>query len=371
MSSEFNFGKANEKQIEAITTVDGPVLITAGPGTGKTFTLVKRAVYLIQECGIKPENIMMATFTEKAAKELIARITDELDKNNIEINLNEMYIGTFHSICLRILKEHLEFTRISNNFRTMDDFDCVYMVYKELSRFEEIPGINDILSKYGKPISGKWNRAKRICNVYVQKLSEELINNNDIAKLKNDSNPKIITLGEMLELYKTILNETNQVDFAAIQVETYKLLTNHPIILADIHNKIKYLMIDEYQDTNYIQERLVFLIGGLHKNICVVGDEDQALYRFRGATVRNILEFQDANELNKIECKIIPLVINYRSNVGIINFYNKWMNSPVDFRFDNFRHEFSSQRAEHPKKQEHSAHYEQFICPDRFNEFLF
>ena len=104
----FNYGNANEAQKEAISATDGLVLITAGPGTGKTFTLVKRAVYLIQECGIKPEQIMMATFTEKAAKELITRITNELAERNISVNVNEMYIGTFHSLCLQIIKENFK-----------------------------------------------------------------------------------------------------------------------------------------------------------------------------------------------------------------------------------------------------------------------
>lgn len=119
----FNYGNANEAQKEAISATDGLVLITAGPGTGKTFTLVKRAVYLIQECGIKPEQIMMATFTEKAAKELITRITNELAERNVSVNVNEMYIGTFHSLCLRIIKENLEFTRLKRNYRLLDTFD--------------------------------------------------------------------------------------------------------------------------------------------------------------------------------------------------------------------------------------------------------
>ena len=103
----FDFGNANEGQRKAISSAEGPVLITAGPGTGKTYTLVQRAIYLIQECGVKPESIFIATFTEKAAKELITRITNELAARGIIANINEMYIGTFHSLCLRILKEHL------------------------------------------------------------------------------------------------------------------------------------------------------------------------------------------------------------------------------------------------------------------------
>lgn len=113
---------------------DGPVLITAGPGTGKTFTLVQRAIYLIQEKGVRPEEIMLATFTEKAAKELITRITNELAARGIVANINEMYIGTFHSLCLRIIKEHLEYTRLKKNFRTLDQFDQSYTVFQNIFR---------------------------------------------------------------------------------------------------------------------------------------------------------------------------------------------------------------------------------------------
>ena len=126
----FDFGDANEAQRLAITTSDGPVLITAGPGTGKTYTLVQRAIYLIQEQDVLPEQILMATFTEKAAKELVTRITNELAERDMIANINEMYIGTFHSLCLRIIKEHLEFTRLRKNYRTLDAFDQSYTVFR-------------------------------------------------------------------------------------------------------------------------------------------------------------------------------------------------------------------------------------------------
>lgn len=113
----FDFGNANEGQRQAISAANGPVLITAGPGTGKTYTLVQRAIYLIEECRICPENLFIATFTEKAAKELITRITNELANRNITVNVNEMYIGTFHSLCLRFLKENIEYTRLRRNYR--------------------------------------------------------------------------------------------------------------------------------------------------------------------------------------------------------------------------------------------------------------
>ena len=165
----FDYGNANEAQREAINSTNGLVLITAGPGTGKTFTLVKRAVYLIQECGVKPEQIMMATFTEKAAKELITRITNELAKRDVSVNVNEMYIGTFHSLCLRILKEHLEYTRLRRNYRLLDAFDQQYMVFQNIHRFRSIPQIEITL-----PNGGAWKQAAAICN-YVNNLSEELV----------------------------------------------------------------------------------------------------------------------------------------------------------------------------------------------------
>lgn len=125
----FDFETANKAQKDAITTTEGPVLITAGPGTGKTFTLVKRAIYLIKECGVSPESIFIATFTEKAAKELITRITNELAKENLSANINEMYVGTFHSLCLKIIKENLEYTQLRRNYRILDDFDQKYTIF--------------------------------------------------------------------------------------------------------------------------------------------------------------------------------------------------------------------------------------------------
>ena len=137
----FDFGNANDGQRQAIATADGPVLITAGPGTGKTYTLVQRTIYLIEECDVRPESIFIATFTEKAAKELVTRITNELASRNITANINEMYIGTFHALCLRILKEHLEYTRLRRNYRMMDSFDQQYMVFQNIHRFRCIPEI--------------------------------------------------------------------------------------------------------------------------------------------------------------------------------------------------------------------------------------
>lgn len=326
----FDFGNANEGQRKAIAAAEGPVLITAGPGTGKTYTLVQRAIYLIEECGVKPENIFIATFTEKAAKELITRITNELSNRGIVANINEMYIGTFHSLCLRILKEHLEFTRLRRNYRLLDAFDQQYMVFQNIHRFRNIPEVEGAL-----PNSGAWKQSEAICN-YVNNLSEELVTPEELMA---DADLSIAALGRMLKEYRNVLTEGNLMDFSSIQIETYHLLCDHSDILEKMRSKVTHIMVDEYQDTNFIQEQLVFLLAGDRKNICVVGDDDQGLYRFRGATIRNILEFPQ--KFADGECRIIPLVINYRSNSDIVDFYNKWMattdGAKFKFRWENYR----------------------------------
>lgn len=324
----FDFGNANDQQKEAIQTTEGPLLIIAGPGTGKTFTLVKRIVYLITERGIQPEEIMVATFTEKAAKELITRITNELYKMGVQVNLNEMYVGTFHSICLRVIKEHLEYTRVKKNYRMLDQFDQKYMIFQHINDFRALPHYEDIFTKK----IGTWKQAGEIAK-YVSNLLEELV---DVNGMLRDSNPATVGMANVLALYQKITEEENLIDFSSIQTEAYSLMLNHPEILAEIREKIKYVMVDEYQDTNYIQELIVFLIAGESENICVVGDDDQGLYRFRGATIRNILEFPDHFIDGK--CKRVDLTINYRSEKEIIDFYNDWMTSTDEkFVWKNFR----------------------------------
>lgn len=334
----FNFGNANDNQKLAITTTDGPVLITAGPGTGKTFTLVQRTLYLIQEKNIKPEEIFIATFTEKAAKELITRITNSLAKNNIIANVNEMYIGTFHSLCLRIIKEYIEYSNLRKNYRILDQFDQEYTIFQNIYKFKSIPGIDNLFPK------GQWKRSQEICS-YVNSLQEELVDENQLIE---DLDFETRTLGYVLKVYKELLNAMNCVDFSSIQTEAFTLLKNNNSILEKCKAKFKYLMIDEYQDTNYIQEQIIFLLANQEKNICVVGDDDQGLYRFRGATIRNILEFPKKFD---DKCAIIPLNINYRSNSDIVDFYNEWMNttSGSNFKFDWDKYRYQKNIIPHEK----------------------
>jgi len=327
----FDFGNANDRQKEAIQFTEGPVLITAGPGTGKTFTLVQRAIYLIQECGVLPEEIFIATFTEKAAKELVTRITNELAAKDISVNVNEMYVGTFHSLCLRIIKEHLEYSRLKKNYRMLDSFDQQYMVFQNLFRFRNIPNLDGVINAKG------WKLAGEICN-YANNLSEELVSP-DV--LREDRDGFVVALGNMLSEYQSLLEEGNLIDFSTIQTECFRILKENPSILGELQEKIKYVMVDEYQDTNYIQEQIIFLLAEKHNNICVVGDDDQGLYRFRGATIRNILEFPFKFE--KDQCKVVSLTENYRSDSDIVDFYNKWMlttsGSKFKFDWDKFRYE--------------------------------
>lgn len=327
----FDYGNANANQIEAINNTEGPVLIIAGPGTGKTFTLVQRAIYLISEKGIQPEEIMVATFTEKAAKELITRITNALLEIGMNVNVNDMYIGTFHSICLRLIKENLEFTRIKKNYRLLDQFDQQYTVFQNIRKFNTISNFDSLFNR----LTGQWKRAATVC-FYVNAITEELV---DYEDLIDDSNMTINLIGEIMKTYQDLLNEQNLVDFSAIQVEAYNLLADNEQILEEIQAKIKYLMIDEYQDTNYVQEQIAFLVAGDKKNICVVGDDDQGLYRFRGATIRNILEFP--GKFPQGQCKETHLTINYRSEKGIVDFYNKWMTTTTSrgfsFNWDRYR----------------------------------
>lgn len=327
----FDFGNANEQQKIAISTTEGPLLIIAGPGTGKTYTLVKRIVYLITERNVRPEEIMVATFTEKAAKELVTRITNELISIDITINMNEMYIGTFHSICLRILKEHLEYTRIRKNYRMLDNFDQQYLIFQKITKFKHLPHYDSIFSSQ----IGAWKQAGEIAKI-VNNLTEELV---DTVEMQMDDDEEIVAIANIIDMYNNILEEENLIDFSSIQTEAYNLLNNYPEILSDVKQQIKYIMVDEYQDTNYIQELLIFLLAGETKNICVVGDDDQGLYRFRGATIRNILEFP--GHFLEGECTQVNLVTNYRSERGIIDFYNKWMETTdgrkFEFLWRNFR----------------------------------
>ena len=263
----FNWGSANKDQKQAIVSTDGPVLIIAGPGTGKTFTLVKRIAYLVVEKQVKPSEIMVVTFTEKAAKELLTRISNEFVQYEMNLNLNEMYIGTFHSVCLRIMKEYSEYVGDENKSRVVDAFEQAYLVCKNIDEFNRFGGFQ----KHIPTSQGVWKQSLEICR-YVNQIQEELV---DLDAMEADQDEDIRFLAKLVKRYREILERNNAMDFSSIQANTYHMLMDNPKALERIQQDVRYIMVDEYQDTNYIQEQLVFMFGGVHKNICVVGDDDQ------------------------------------------------------------------------------------------------
>ncbi len=311
---------ANAQQLEAINHMEGPLLIIAGPGSGKTFTLVERILNLIQNYNVEPEALFVVTFTEKAARELTTRISNRLLELGIEFNINEMFLGTFHSICLRIIEDYREYSRLKRSFVLMDQFDQQYFLYQNLSDFREIENSEQILGSDKTPT---WAKSENLLN-WLNKVTEEAI---DHQRLIEADDTALVALGECYDLYLQKLEERNALDFSTIQLEALNLLRNHPAVLESIKSRVQYLMVDEYQDTNTIQEMILKLLMGGEQNLCVVGDDDQALYRFRGATIRNILQFPENFESGS--CKQVSLTTNYRSHPDIIHFYNKWMNDQV------------------------------------------
>ncbi len=308
---------ANPQQHAAITTTTGPLLIIAGPGSGKTFTLVERVVYLITHQGVTPEQLMVVTFTDKAAQELTTRIAARLLELGVRFNLNEMYLGTFHAICLRWLQEHRESTRLKRNFTLMDAFDQQYFLYQRLREYEALPEIELL---FGDGQTGVWKRSETLQD-WLNTVSEEAL---DPATLAAAPDPRVAVLGRCATLYHQQLEAANALDFSTIQYEALRLLRTHPAVRTALRERIAYIMVDEYQDTNTIQESLLMeLAHGAAPNLCVVGDDDQGLYRFRGATIRNILQF--TQKFAPGVCRQVALETNYRSHPDIIAFCNTWI----------------------------------------------
>ena len=312
--------KANPQQLKAILATDGPVLIIAGPGSGKTFTLVERIVYLITNKGVAPESLLVVTFTDKAARELTTRISNRLAELDIQFNLNEMYLGTFHSICLRLLEDYREFTRLKRSFTLFDQFDQQYFIYQHIKDFRALPDAELVM---GDDQTGRWAQSENLLK-WLNKVSEEAL---DATTLAAAPEPEVRALATCFAKYQELLHEHNSLDFSGIQYEALKLLEQRPEVLAQLRDKVTHLMVDEYQDTNTIQERILLLLAGERRNLCVVGDDDQGLYRFRGATIRNILEFPEL--FDDGQCKQVKLTVNYRSHPDIIRFYNEWMKEQV------------------------------------------
>ena len=307
------------QQLKVIRHTEGPLLVIAGPGSGKTSTLVGRIAHLVNEQGVAPEALLVATFTDKAARELITRISTELTRSGHRFNVNEMLVGTFHSICQRLLKQHRIHTRLKRNWKVLEPFSQAYSIFQRLRDFEKLATVSDVI---GNTSGNLWKKAQAITS-YVNLINEEALDSDEIERSEDT---RLQGLAQWYALYQKMLEEGNSIDFAGLQRETLRLLEEYPQeVLAPLNAKISHVMIDEYQDTNGIQERLALLWGGPKKNICVVGDDDQGLYRFRGATIRNIFEFP--KNFKDIDCPVYKLTTNFRSETPIIGFYGRWMDN--------------------------------------------
>ena len=287
----------NPKQLEAATTIDGPLLVLAGAGSGKTSTLTKRIAFMIQE-GIRPYNILAVTFTNKAAKEMKGRIEALLIDSNISMPL----VGTFHSVCLNILFREAVNLGYKNNFLIYDSQDSQSII-KDLLKAKMIP-IEKI-----KPNSVQF---------LISQAKNSLITPAKFAIQTPSSELEEITI-QIYQDYQKRLLQNNAMDFDDIIMNVTTLFQNHPDILTKYQDRFQYIMIDEYQDTNHAQYLMVKMLATKHQNICVVGDDFQAIYSWRGANFKNILNFSKDYK----DTKTILLEQNYRSTQIILDAANK------------------------------------------------
>ncbi len=309
-----NFPDLNDSQKEVIGTTEGPLLVIAGPGSGKTYTLVLRALNILLLDKAAPREILLSTFTEKAALELRDRFSSAAQKVGYAKDLSDLNVGTIHGFCSRVISENIHRTELGNNFETLDELTQLLFMFEHFPEIVGAPENGLFLDRW----STKWTTIKGL-QPFLDKITEELV---DLAQLEASGDGFARRIAVAYRAYEGLLISNNRVDFAHLQKLAYEVIAD-PVLGKATCDRLKYVLVDEYQDTNYIQEQLLLRLTESHGNLCVVGDEDQSLYRFRGATVRNILEFPE-----KVRgCKSVPLSINYRSHRDIITRYDRWMAS--------------------------------------------
>ena len=288
--------KLNPEQQDAVRTTEGPVLILAGAGSGKTRVLVHRISYLINICGVWPGNILAITFTNKAADEMKARVDDL-----IGLDSDKIWVMTFHAACVRILRRHAEELGYTRYF-TIYDTDDSMSVMKDIFRL--------------KKIDTKRMKERQVLSM-ISSAKNELITPERYAEAAGKDFFSRQIEGLYAE-YQSRLKANNAMDFDDLIGNTVKLFKEHPDVLALYEEKFRYLMVDEYQDTNTAQFKFVSLLADKYRNLCVVGDDDQSIYKFRGANIRNILNFEQIFP----ECKVVRLEQNYRSTGSILDAAN-------------------------------------------------
>lgn len=281
----------NPAQREAVEQVDGPLLVLAGAGTGKTRVLTMRIAHIIGTCGVYPYHILAITFTNKAATEMRERLTEMLGQ------LNGMWVKTFHGMCLAILRQHAHLLGYTNEFTVYDDDESRRLI-KEICEHQSIPAkTKDV----------------RTVKALISSAKNELVYPAEYAELAKTHDDEVIA--QVYEMYNSRLKRANAMDFDDLLVNTYKLFVQEPEVLAAYQRRFTYISVDEYQDTNRVQYKLVNLLASEHRNLMVVGDDDQSIYSWRGADISNILNF----EKDYPEARVVKLEQNYRSTSHILD----------------------------------------------------
>lgn len=286
----------NTEQREAVYHTEGPLLILAGAGSGKTRVLTHRIAYLIDEKGVNPWNILAITFTNKAAGEMRERV-DTL----VGFGSESIWVSTFHSTCVRILRRFIDRLGYDNNF-TIYDADDQKTVMKDVCRYLKI----DTKMFKERALLGEISSAK-----------DEMITPGEFL-LRAEEDFRRKKIAQVYEEYEKTLRSNNALDFDDLLLKTVQLLETQPDVLEYYQERFRYIMVDEYQDTNTVQFQLIKILAGKYRNLCVVGDDDQSIYKFRGANIKNILSFEDVFT----DAKVIKLEQNYRSTTNILDAAN-------------------------------------------------
>ena len=283
----------NNKQLEAVSYLDGPLLIVAGAGSGKTRVLTSKIAHIIKKKKAFPNQVLAVTFTNKAAKEMLLRVNKILKKEAIGLS----WIGTFHSISAKILRKHAKAVNLNYNFTIVDQDDQIRLI-KNICKDENID-IKKFSPNFILSIIDKWkNRGWYAENVLLNK-------NNHLEK----------GFLNIYKIYQEKLINLNACDFGDLILHCVKIFEKNPEI-AELYSKnFKYILVDEYQDTNHIQSKWLNHLSKFHRNICCVGDDDQSIYSWRGAEIKNFLEFNKKYE----NTKVIRLEENYRSTQNILS----------------------------------------------------
>ncbi len=283
----------NEAQTEAVMYLNGPLLIVAGAGSGKTKVLTSRIAHIINEKKAYPNEILAVTFTNKAAKEMQSRVSSMLSAGATGLS----WLGTFHSICAKLLRKHASAVNLNSNFTIVDADDQIRLI-KNICKAENID-IKQLAPRYILAIIDKWKNKGLYPN-------EVIINNKDIYEK---------TVLPVYKIYQQKLTDLNACDFGDLILHVVKILEKNSDIREIYSRNFKYILVDEYQDTNYIQSRWLSLLAEKNKNLCCVGDDDQSIYSWRGAEIKNFLEFDQIYK----NTKVIRLEQNYRSTQNILS----------------------------------------------------